>query len=208
MTPTRRKPSQERGKVKVDLILGSAKALIGERGNDAVSMREIAKHCGIAPSSIYQYFPDKNALLAAIMQGYFDKFEEINRQVYSSVSDIKSFSVAMDEALDEFYNLFLDDPLLTTIWSSVQASTTLRDMDIKNSRVNAEWGTDLLCKLYPSINRKEVYNINFLLHNTLGSTIRLALSVNRNEGDDLMNALKGVMIQSITRLVSQIEKTA
>ena len=53
-----RKPTQGRGRAKYEMILTTAKRLIGEHGNDSVSMREIAKQAGISVASIYQYFPE------------------------------------------------------------------------------------------------------------------------------------------------------
>jgi len=203
MAQVRRKPSQERSKEKVELILSAAKALIGSRGNDAVSMREIAKHCGIAPSSIYQYFPDKNALLAAIMDEYYAQFRGIIESSFSAVSDLESICEGIDKGVDQFYKLFIDEPLLATIWSSVQANTVLRNMDIADSKQNAERLTDLMHKLYPSIPRHEIYDSNFLFNHMIESTSRLALSVGNKEGKRLIKSLKTVFIQHTKQMVTQ-----
>ncbi len=203
MAQVRRKPSQERGKEKVDLILSAAKVLIGGRGNDAVSMREIAKHCGIAPSSIYQYFPDKNALLAAIMDEYYEQFRAIIESTFATVTDLESISLAIDQGVDKFYKLFIDEPLLATIWSSVQANTVLRDMDIADSKQNAERLTEIMSKLYPNIPRNEIYDTNFLFNHMIESTARLALSVGNKEGKRLIKSLKTVFIQHTEQMVKQ-----
>lgn len=41
------------------------------------SVHEIAKACGIAPSSLYHHFPSKEAILEAILQRYLDELNEI-----------------------------------------------------------------------------------------------------------------------------------
>ena len=200
MPQVRRKPSQERGKEKVDVILGAAKALIGERGNDAVSMREIAKFAGIAPSSIYQYFPDKNAIIAAIMQGYFDRMQGIAELVIADIKDVSDVASAVDTGLDQFYQLFKDEPTLSTIWAGVQANTELREMDIQDSKQKAQLMAGMLCKLAPSLNKTQVRDACFLFAHLAGTTVRLALSVGSREGKRLMNELKTLITLRLQNL--------
>ena len=42
--------------------------LIHEKGYEQVSMREIAREVGLPIASVYQYFPNKDALLAALVE--------------------------------------------------------------------------------------------------------------------------------------------
>lgn len=48
-----------------DALLDAVDALVVERGFEAVSLREIAARAGVARTAIYNYAPDKAALLAA-----------------------------------------------------------------------------------------------------------------------------------------------
>jgi len=63
----KRKPSQQRGILKYENIVEATKRLVGKRGSDDVSIRDIAKEANVAPSSIYQYFDDKNDIIIAIL---------------------------------------------------------------------------------------------------------------------------------------------
>ena len=201
MPQERRTPTQVRGKEKVDLILTAAKGLIGERGNDAVSMREIAKECGIAPSSIYQYFPDKNALLEAIMAEYYAKFAEILESGFGEVTDMAGYIKAADKGLDRFYKLFKEEPILATIWASVQGNTVLLEMDIRDSREKAEIMTKVQCSIFPTLKRKDIFDTNFLLANMMGPAVRVALTVGGAEGKRSMKAFKELVIQRIKSIV-------
>lgn len=201
MPQERRTPTQVRGKEKVDLILTAAKELIGERGNDAVSMREIAKKCGIAPSSIYQYFPDKNALLEAIMAEYYAKFAEILESGFGEVTDMAGYIKAADKGLDRFYKLFKEEPILATIWASVQGNTVLLEMDIRDSREKAEIMTKVQCSIFPTLKRKDIFDTNFLLANMMGPAVRVALTVGGAEGKRSMKAFKELVIQRIKSIV-------
>ena len=49
-------------------ILAAARALAAESGPGGVSMRAVARRCGVAVGSLYHYFPSKGALIAAAVE--------------------------------------------------------------------------------------------------------------------------------------------
>jgi AcrR family transcriptional regulator len=67
--------SERRARQRDDLrhkILGAATELFLQNGFDSVSMRKIAEKIEYAPSTIYLYFEDKNAICSAIAAEAFD----------------------------------------------------------------------------------------------------------------------------------------
>ena len=62
----RRRPSQERSKHLVECILNATRQLIGEAGADTVQTRAVAERAGVSVGSLYQYFPNREALLTAV----------------------------------------------------------------------------------------------------------------------------------------------
>lgn len=54
------------GPTQRDRILDQALALMSEHGSAAMSMRSLARACGLQVAAIYHYFPSKDALLAAV----------------------------------------------------------------------------------------------------------------------------------------------
>ena len=190
MPTSRRKPTQERSREKYDLIIDSAKSLIGERGIDSVSMREIAKAAGVAPSSIYQYFPDKNAIVTAIMEGYFEQIQCLLKDVTSQAKSVSELSNALELAVDYFYQLFLDNPTLTTIWAGIQANTVLRDLDTEDTKTNAKLLADKLCELLPQADHQAVFDACLLMIQMLGLTVRMTLAMEDEVGLRLLNEFK------------------
>ena len=51
-----------------DEVLDAAQQLLDKGGADAASVRGIAKKLGVAPNTIYTYFPDKAAILEALVE--------------------------------------------------------------------------------------------------------------------------------------------
>ncbi len=75
--PQRRKPSQRRSQERVALILCATAEILQAQGIAAVTTNSIARQAGIPVSSIYQYFPNKVAILAALYRDYLAKIEEV-----------------------------------------------------------------------------------------------------------------------------------
>ncbi|HEY0947216.1 MAG TPA: TetR/AcrR family transcriptional regulator [Opitutaceae bacterium] len=64
----RKKPSQSRSQATVDVILDAAARIFVETGFDAATTNAIAERAGVSIGSLYQYFPNKLALLAALKE--------------------------------------------------------------------------------------------------------------------------------------------
>lgn len=101
----RRTPRQSRGQRRIALILDAAERLFAEHGYDTVTTNAIAARAGTAIGSLYQYFPNKEAILVALVA----RFQEQMRAAFDAALDS-----AERESLDPLGAL-LDrvlDPLL------------------------------------------------------------------------------------------------
>lgn len=67
----------------VQKILEAGQAVLIEHGYDAASTNRIAAAAGISPGSLYQYFPNKEAIIAAVIDRYTD---EIDSRVTAHIS--------------------------------------------------------------------------------------------------------------------------
>lgn len=63
-----------------DDILDAALTLIDEAGANAASVRGIAARVGVAPNAVYTYFPDKAAVLTALVERLLG---EVNHDVFA-----------------------------------------------------------------------------------------------------------------------------
>jgi AcrR family transcriptional regulator len=64
--PARRRPRQQRSRAIVDSILEAGRRLLAESGESALTTNRIAERAGVSVGSLYRYFPNKEAVVAAI----------------------------------------------------------------------------------------------------------------------------------------------
>lgn len=90
----RKDPRQERSKVTVDAILEAAGQLLAQQDAEsaasgaeagrkmAVSTTHIAERAGVSVGSLYQYFPNREALVSALLRRFVQKrFAQIERVI-------------------------------------------------------------------------------------------------------------------------------
>ena len=69
--PTRRKlPAQDRSKETVTAILEATARILAKEGYDRTSTNRIAQAAGVSIGSLYQYFPNKDALVGALLEDH------------------------------------------------------------------------------------------------------------------------------------------
>ncbi|HEU4409845.1 MAG TPA: TetR/AcrR family transcriptional regulator [Polyangiaceae bacterium] len=65
-TAPRKAPSQARSQATVEAILGATERLLVNEGYERLSTNRVAAAAGVSVGSLYQYFPSKEALVAAL----------------------------------------------------------------------------------------------------------------------------------------------
>ena len=69
----RKLPRQRRSAETVERILAAAARIFDERGYAGTTTNHVAESAGVSIGSLYQYFPNKDALLVALAEGHVDE---------------------------------------------------------------------------------------------------------------------------------------
>ncbi len=75
----RKKPRQRRARTTVDVILMAAAHILKRDGFAHTTTNRIAEKAGVSVGSLYQYFPNKEAIVAALRERHNDWYDECVR---------------------------------------------------------------------------------------------------------------------------------
>lgn len=112
MIELRKQPRQDRSRAKVDGILAAAADLCSGRGLDALTTNAVAARAGVSIGSLYQYFPGKAALLAALIRAERANLLEAVERIVSSDA-AQSLTHLVDELIEATVAHYLARPSLS-----------------------------------------------------------------------------------------------
>lgn len=198
--PSQRKtPVQKRSRERVERMLAAATELIAERGSDALRMSEVAERAEVPIGSLYQFFPDKTALVGTLVERCNEQSRRCIEEGLASVRDEEDFRRAFAELIDVYYGIFVAEPAMRDIWSGAQADKALRDLQLAESRKNGALVAAVLKRLRPKANPVALENSALVIMHLGEEAMRLAVSVVREEGDALVEAYKRMALAELSR---------
>lgn len=89
-TNPRKSASQQRSRLTVDALLGATARILVREGFDKASTNRIAEVAGVSVGSLYQYFPSKEALIAALIDRHN---QEVMQAVQGELAEAVKFPV-------------------------------------------------------------------------------------------------------------------
>ena len=90
-TTPRKRPTQARSKATVDTILEATTRILKKQGFDALSTNAVAAQAGVSIGSLYQYFPNKEALVRALIDRHM---EEMNAAIFAELKRVAEMPMA------------------------------------------------------------------------------------------------------------------
>jgi AcrR family transcriptional regulator len=83
-TLTRREPKQQRSRRTVDDVLEAVQLVAKRHGTRAITTNRIAEAAGVSVGSLYQYFPDKRAIFAALHDRHVNDVRQVMEQTMAA----------------------------------------------------------------------------------------------------------------------------
>lgn len=105
----RRSPVQQRSTERVGRMLEACAALLDEVGYEELSTTAIAKRAGVAVGSLYQFFPDKRAVVQALTRRNMEWFVARAGESLGAVEETHWWDV-VDSILDVYLRMHREVP--------------------------------------------------------------------------------------------------
>ena len=137
----RKSPTQERSRFTVEQIVQAATQVFADRGYAGATTNHIAERAGVSIGSLYQYFPNKEAILVSLAKRHI---EIAGNTLMGLVAERNLYETDLTELLRLFIKATLElhtgNPRLNyvilseAVWSAEATLDTHRQVSVKNSR--------------------------------------------------------------------------
>lgn len=88
VTNPRKQASQERSRATVDALIEATARLLVREGFDRASTNRIAREAGVSIGSLYQYYPGKEALVAAVIDRHNREVMQLVRATLAEIATL------------------------------------------------------------------------------------------------------------------------
>jgi AcrR family transcriptional regulator len=132
----RRVPRQARSREKVARVLEAADRLLAEQGVEALTTTRVAAAAGVSVGALYQYLPDRDAIVDALAARYLARLEEL-MAAFVARAEQEQWSDPVDLLVDAFAALYRDTPGFRALWFGRHLTERTREADRGHKRVMA-----------------------------------------------------------------------
>jgi AcrR family transcriptional regulator len=124
----RKQPRQERSSKVVDRILDAALVLTREQGTKTPTTLAIARRAGLSVGSIYQYYPNKEAILLDLARRWLAAFPEViaKRIAAPRPASREAFQREVRELFIDTSKLYLENASLMPVIEAISGNADLR----------------------------------------------------------------------------------
>jgi len=134
-TTPRKLPQQDRSRITVEAILEATAHILTEEGYDKASTNRIAERAGVSIGSLYQYFPNKESLMAALMEQHSNEIAELVESKLSPLFD-KPLTMVIPELIRAVIAAHAINPRLHQVLNEeIPRSERLRQMQQAEERI-------------------------------------------------------------------------
>lgn len=182
----RRSPSGERGQRRRDLILDTAADLLAEGGAEVINTNALADRAGISVGSVYQYFANKEAILAALGERYIQQLG--SNTVAALQQDVAGldFATMVDRVIDPMIAFERQHPAFRHLDAGQEGQGTLA---IAAQRVDQEVLATIhslllrICPDLPPAQGWQIARVTKALYKGMSYLIQQEQEIEKNGGD-------------------------
>lgn len=136
MPRLRRVPRQARSREKLARVMAAADRLLAEEGADALTTTRVSQVSGVSVGALYQYLPDRDAIVAALADRYFGQLEEL-MDAFVEQARTSRWDDPIEVLADAFAGLYRAEPGFRALWFGSHLTEETREADRRHKRLMA-----------------------------------------------------------------------
>lgn len=195
-------PTQKRSRERFEKILACAEGLLLEKGSDAFRMSDIVERAGVPFGSLYQYFPDKTAIIGTLAERYNLLGHECVRKELEAMRGTEDVHTALANITDGFYRMYRDEPVMVVIWQATLADRALQSFDKSDGEYLAGLFQDALSRFIDS-DPKELKTFSQLSMTLIAAAVRYAITLDEPDAKRVLAQFKRTLPNQPAQLWAQ-----
>ncbi|WP_249140112.1 MULTISPECIES: TetR family transcriptional regulator [Bradyrhizobium] len=193
-------PAQERSRERFDRILACAAEVITEKGSDAFRMSDIVERTGIAFGSLYQYFPDKSAIIGTLAERYNSVGHDCVRRDLADMKKLSDLHPALCRITDGYVRMFREHPTMHHIWQATQADRALQKIDQDDVAYLAGLLRESLQRVAPKTPAAALTNFAELTMVLIAAAVRHAITLPPAEARRVLALFKNMLPRDLSAM--------
>jgi len=133
----RRAPQQTRSQQRVRRLLAAAERILVQEGYEALTTRRIAAKARVPIGTLYQFFPDKHAIVGALAHRYMAESAEMMEELARQAEDVH-WSDSVGTLVERFVAMYRAKPGYLALWLGRRLSPDLLQADQENNALLAD----------------------------------------------------------------------
>lgn len=166
----RKKPRDKRAAATYDLILDTAAELLEEAGFDKLTTNLICKRAGITPPALYNYFPDKYAILQMLGQRLMASQDKIVSNWLAAMGTRKVTGADAAEMLLRHHEADKAQVGAKWIWRSLRSIPSIEHVLLESKQNVCKWSVDNFMQACPDADRS-IVEVKHLVMVEIGTSI-------------------------------------
>jgi AcrR family transcriptional regulator len=198
----RRVPAQKRSRERFERILACAADLMAEKGSEAFRMSDIVERTGVPFGSLYQYFPDKTAVIGTLAGRYNAIGRDCVQRDLSTVESAKDLYPALCRIVDSYYQMFIDQPVMRDIWQATQADRALQKLDEEDGAYLSGLLCAALRRIAPDAPEPALAAFSQLTMTLIAAAVRHAITLAEKDAKRLLALFKRLLPEDLSAVAA------
>jgi AcrR family transcriptional regulator len=193
-------PTQQRSRERFERILQSAAEVMAEKGSEAFRMSDIVERTGVAFGSLYQYFPDKTAIIGTLAERYNAIGRDCVRRDLAPMKNARDLHTALCRITDSYYQMFIDEPVMRDIWQATQADRALQKLDEEDGAYLSGLLSDALRHVAPNAPGPALAAFSQLTMTLIAAAVRHAITLDARDARRILTLFKRLLPKDLSAL--------
>jgi AcrR family transcriptional regulator len=199
VTPRR----QARGQRRIDQLLDAADTVFAEVGYERATTNAICAQASVSPGTLYQFFPNKQAIAEALAARYLERLPETHRAAFDIASAHGPLAELISHVVDPFISLHRQGPGLEALLTGSVISDELT-ASLHGLKQHVEQSLAALFRARrPRANRAEINRAAATSVQLVRAFLHIALTGTPKQQKEGIKELKTVLLRYLEPILGE-----